>query len=316
MSIFVLMLRTCLCGVVSGLALSGLAQTDTLRPPALSLLACAAPDSLRVYDLSPTPSDPDQWGYVAGPNSYGDRKVALRYATQGLAGHSLDAIWAQVAALQSGQGGTVRAQVFSHDGGPDSLLSSSDELPLAQVNPDGLTWFSLTPPLLLQGDSLWLALDFSTLYLTQDTLGLTTTRFGCAVDSSAHLQLFNGQWVAFAAAGSEGGWDAPLEPMLGGVVSLPAPTPRLGHPAASLSATLHTPPQATDLRELRFELAQPSLIGWRIVNQQGQTCQTRPPRPYPAGKQTETIAVTTLPPGLYLLLLMHEDSTTMLKFVR
>jgi hypothetical protein len=293
---------------------------DTTFPPALLNLACGSSfDSLAIYVLGPSPNAPDQWGYIAGPNSYGDREVALRYETAGIQGLAITQLWGFFSAVRVVEDGNVQAHLYDvdADGKPSQRVASSTPQALSTVSTVGGTYFDLATPLNVSQSELMVALDFSDLYNTEDSMTVLTTRFDCASASDlSYLRLATGPWVSFAAPGNEGGWGAPLEVLLGYVFEVSATS--VFEPDAYLRQghlTLFPPCQEEHRLQLGLQSPEAAPYQLAIVDPAGRRLWQQRGEISPGLRRDETIDVMTWSPGVYTVLATSGNSRLMLKFV-
>jgi hypothetical protein len=166
----------------------------------------------------------------------------------------------------------------------------------------------------LRLDSLadfFISLDYTALYASQDTLSVVTTRFGCATDTNAFLRLFSSQWVAVAAPGSQGGWGAPFEPLMGYVTNQESTTPLRSGPESTLWVTQ----LAAQRIQITISQLQAGIGHLLAYNAHGQIVWQAAPQWHPPGPYRVTVAVATWPPGLYTLAWMHNNSRLITKLV-
>lgn len=292
---------------------------DTTFPPALLNLACGSTlDSLAAYVLSPTPDAPNLWGSVTGPNFYGDKEVAIRYETSGIQGLAIVQVWGFFAGVVPVDDGNIQFHLYDVGTNdlPNQRVASSDTLALSEIFSGNFNYKDLASPFPVSQSQIMVSLDFSALYATNDTMSLVSTQFGCASDPNiSYLRLIDDSWTSFSAPGSQGGWGAPLEVLMGYVFETPVTS--VIAPDAYLrqgNLTIFPPVQTEGQLRFGWQTKRPAPYRLAIIDLQGRVVWQQRGQTQARAEQRETISVANWAKGMYTLVATSENSRLMLKF--
>ncbi|NNF35069.1 MAG: T9SS type A sorting domain-containing protein [Saprospiraceae bacterium] len=141
-----------------------------------------------------------QWGNVFGTNGFLDAEKAQKFKFDDAATYSVFDVGVFFSQASVVGDGNLRVKIYSvnaRDGGPDQLLGMSQDIKVSDIQLDeqdlAITFFDLENPIEINQDAFYVSVDFSSLYETNDTVGVFHTDVDCGSGEDA-WELFNGLW--------------------------------------------------------------------------------------------------------------------------
>jgi hypothetical protein len=141
-----------------------------------------------------------QWGNVFGMNGFLDAEKAQKFKFDEAEVYTVFDVGVFFAEASVVGDGSLRAKIYSvnvRDGGPDQLLGMSQDIKVSDIQIDeqdlAITFFDFENPIEINQDAFYVSIDFSSLYETNDTVGVFHTDVDCGSGEDA-WELFNGLW--------------------------------------------------------------------------------------------------------------------------
>ena len=159
------------------------------------------------------------WGFISGMNDYGDLEKAQRL-TIGPGTFNVQEVWGFFAYAAQVNNGALRAKVYSStpNGSPATLIATSTDIAVSDIDDSGIvpTVFTFPSPVTVTGPEIFVSIDFSDLYATEDTVGLWMSQDGCGDGSDAYELWEDGiSWYPFDDPSS---WGAETNLLIGAVI--------------------------------------------------------------------------------------------------
>jgi len=141
-----------------------------------------------------------QWGNVFGTNGFLDAEKAQKFKFDDAETYTVFDVGVFFSEALVVGDGNLRVKIYSvnvRDGGPDQLLGTSQDIKVSDIQLDdqnlAITFFDLENPIEVNQDAFYISVDFSSLYETNDTVGVFHTDVDCGSGEDA-WELFNGLW--------------------------------------------------------------------------------------------------------------------------
>ncbi|MCB0688311.1 MAG: T9SS type A sorting domain-containing protein [Saprospiraceae bacterium] len=249
-------------------------------------------------------SPSNAWGYVSGTNFYEDQEQAQLLTFTG----STQFLVIGAAAYFNTPGivgdSTITAKVYSmkDNGAPDALLGTSAPVNVSAVTPPSdtsveFTLFGFPDAPFLTDSNFFVAIDFSALYTSLDTLGLFTTEDGCGDGSNTYQRFVDTNWGSIDTV-----WILNADLLIEAVVEFgdsvtTSADDFIKHDGLKLYPP--TPNPAKDYTVLHYELDQEETVQITIFDLAGRRVRTIDSGLKNAGRHQEELLTNDLAPGNY-----------------
>lgn len=269
-----------------------------------------------VYTVDPS----DGGGYVSGTNGYGDLEKAQRLVYEANGPYKILEIWGFFAEAAAVNNGALRMKVYSVDpltGGPDSLLSQSNDLKTRDLktDPQGVpaTVFSLSNPVTIRNDTFFVSCDFSDLYAARDTAALFMTNDSCGFGTDA-WELFE-DGTTWASIDDSYGLDANW--IVAAVVQFDEATDVNDPFVAQRGLQLFpaSPNPTNDWINLPYHIENSSRVTIEVYATDGKLIQRLHRGQQQPGRYTEKLNVQSLPAGTYVYGIVTDEARIMSRFI-
>lgn len=176
--------------------------TGVLTPPSFgSSSPCLA--NISVYNFG--------GDYFAGNNSFGDKEVMQRYTLSeyGLASSAtVDSVYTIFGTKYQSGNGNVRVKIYSatSNGTPGTLLGTSANKTVAQLDTVGITKFAFATPVAITTNQFFVSVDVSSLYATADTVALFSTDNSCATTDTMDAWTYASDNNFYAFSDADNNW--------------------------------------------------------------------------------------------------------------
>ncbi len=287
-----------------------LAENDTLFGPAFSL-ACGA--NITSYGSQ-------NGGLVGGVNGYGDREKAQRIFLGEGDNFTVQEVWGFFSSVhQIGGPATLRAKVYAIDaeGAPGTLLGTSSNVSVSDIDTSSTalvpTAFDFPTPIAVSGSEIFVSIDISGLYASQDTVGLWMTEDGCGSEDDAYELWEDGTTWATVSSG----WTIETNFLIAAVVQFD-PVSSVNSPVASVEGIAlfaAAPNPGSDEIVIGYALDESTRLQIQLYSMDGQLLQTIDKGLLTPGEFKETLRVDRLPAGTYVYGLITEKGRLMNKLV-
>lgn len=264
----------------------------------------------------------DNWGFIAGNNGYEDFEKAQRITLGAGNNFTVQEIWGFFASVSVVNDGPLRAKVYdiTSGGGPGMALGTSVDINVSDIDTSATsivpTVFTFTNPPAIAGSEIFISIDFSDLYASQDTVGLWMTEDDCGDGNDAYELWGDGSgWFPIDVAPS---WGLETNFLIGVVVefdpiSAQAPDPSAGMNGLQIFPA--TPNPASGEITLNYRLDERSNVQIEIYTTDGKLVQRIDKGAQPAGRFKETLSVDQLSAGTYVFGIITDKARLMNRFV-
>ncbi len=294
----------------------GNATTDTLLMPASFMPGSPCYSSLGIYSTA-------AGDHLAGNNSYNDKEVLMRYALHDyntLLPAAVDTVKALFGRKHIFGNGNLRAKIYAcdTDGNPTALLGTSMVITVNKVDTaGGLTRFGFATPVTITSDSFFVAVDFSSLYATGDSVALLSTDSACATakaGSAAWSRISDGNYFAFADTVNNWGnaYDVGIFPHLSATAGPVVPTGISNVAQNSFAATVYPVP-ATNKVTVAYTAQDNSSTVICLRDVTGKTIATCKMQTIMGSVYETSFAVSHLSRGLYFVELSSGNNKSLIK---
>lgn len=256
------------------------------------------------------------WGFISGMNDYLDLEKAQRISL-GSGSFTVQEVWGFFVYASQVGNGNLRAKIYASTpgGAPAALLATSNDIQVDDIDTAGIapTIFTFPTAPVVSGGEIFVSIDFSDLYASEDTVGLWISGDGCGDGADAYELWEDGtSWYSFDDPSS---WGAEVNLLIGvvvedGSVSTASPLAMNG-----LQVFPAAPNPATDDIRISYHLSDASEVQIQIIGANGQVVETvNKGLQYP-GEFMETLRLGHLPNGVYSYSIVTEKARLMDKFV-
>lgn len=263
-----------------------------------------------------TVSNSSGWGFISGTNDYIDLEKAQRI-TLGPGTFTVQEVWAFFAYASQVNNGNLRAKIYSATpgGSPAALLGVSEDIQVSDIDTSGIspTVFTFSTLPTVTGNEIFVSIDISDLYATQDTVGLWMSPDGCGDGTDAYELWEDGtSWYSFDDPSS---WGVETNLLIGVVVEDGSVSTQSPLEMNGLQLFPATPNPATDDIRIGYYLNDASKVQIQVYAQDGRVVHSVNKGLQSPGQFTETLRIGQLPVGVYTYGVTTDKAQLMSKFV-
>lgn len=286
-------------------------ENDTLFGPAFELECSNQVTTLLSND----------WGYITGMNEYLDVEKAQRITLGAGSNFAVQEVWGFFSVASEVDNGPLRAKIYTvgADGAPDTLVATSTDINVSDIDTSSTsivpTAFVFPSLPTVSGPEIFVSIDMSDLYATEDTVALFMTQDGCGDGNDAYELWGDGSgWFAFDDPSS---WQVEANLLIGVVVQFD-PVVSASEPFASMNGLRIFPatpnPTADDIR-VGYQLDEAGKVQIELYSSDGHLLQTIHKGYQTPGKFSEVIRTNQLPAGSYVYGITTGKARLMNRFV-
>ena len=263
----------------------------------------------------------NDWGYITGMNEYLDAEKAQRITLGAGSNFVVQEVWGFFSVASEVNNGALRAKIYTvgADGAPDTLIATSTDINVSDIATSSMaivpTAFEFPSLPAVSGPDIFVSIDMSDLYATEDTVALWMTQDGCGDGNDAYELWGDGSgWFAFDSGDS---WQVETNLLIGVVVQFD-PVVSASEPFASMNGLRIFPatpnPTSDDIR-VGYQLEEAGKVQIELYSTDGHLLQTIHKGYQTPGEFTEVIRTTQLPAGSYVYGITTEKARLMNRFV-
>ncbi len=264
----------------------------------------------------------DNWGFIAGTNGYEDAEKAQRITLGEGNNFKVLEIWGFFAVASEINDGPLRTKVYgvTSGGAPGTNFGTSNDINVSDVALSTTsivpTIFTFPAPASVTGTEIFISLDVSDLYATQDTVALWMSEEGCGDGNDAWELWGDGSgWFPIDVAPS---WQLESNWLLGVVVQFDPIASSQSEPSAGMNGLRIFPaspnPASEDI-EISYNLDKGSKVQIEIYSTEGKLLQRIDKGFQAPGRFNETLGASHLPAGAYVYGVITENARLMNRFV-
>ena len=253
-------------------------------------------------------------GVIGGNNAFFDIEKAQRftYNEADCFGVTLVAVFFGYVDLIGD--GNIRVKIYERDpntNGPGNLVGTSDDLSVSEINIDSAlavpTFFTFPTPPKVNGNEFFVSVDFIDLYTSQDTVGILMSPAGCG-DGADSWELF-GDGVTWLNIDDQGSWQLESNFFMGVIIDTDVTTSidEVALEESGLESFQIFPNPVSLNTNVSFNLKNSSQVDYEIFSLDGSRIMGRSLGSKSAGYHIETINVSTIPSGKYILSFQTEQ---------
>lgn len=287
---------------------------DTLAPDAF-YDDCSL--SLTAYGIT------DRWGTISGMNEYEDWEKAQLINNTTNTAIEINEVLAFFDYVSVVGNGNLRAKIYSvaEDGSPSTLLGQSDDLTASQINADPvevlITTFPFTNTVMLDAPSFFVSIDFSDLYVSQDSTGLLQTDIDCGSGEEVYELWPDESWHSFQDVWSFEDEIFDVSLLVFAVVEFDETSPVVDpfYQQGHIRLRPANPNPAAETVRLNYELEQASSVQIEIYSPDGRRIENRQLGLLPEGTYAEAVDLSAFAPGAYIYSIITDEARVVSRFV-
>lgn len=260
----------------------------------------------------------DAWGAVSGNNEYGDREKAQLLEYSGSAVFNVIGAGTFFDSSAIVNDGLVRAKVYSSSGAgsPQDLLATSTDIKVSALVPPTDTSIEITAftfeevqPEIISG-RFFISIDVSSLYESEDTVGLFHTQDNCGVGTNTWELYADNTWHTVSE------FDLNVDWLIVGIIEFDDNTTSdqyVTHNGLQLFAS--SPNPAVDHTVLHYAIDDASSVNIEVYDAAGKRVRQLWHDTQRAGRYSQQINTSDLVSGTYLYRISTNQGHLMSRFV-
>lgn len=287
---------------------------DTLYPDAINDVC---------WDMQVLYTAAQGWGYVSGTNFLGDKEKGQLIRNTTNTAVTVNETWAFFGHVGEVGNGNVRMKVYSVDpqtGTPANLLGQSSDVRIKDIqHQDGQflpTSFSFNTSMTVDDPSFIIAVDFSGLYTTFDTIAIFHTELGCGSGREAYELWEDNRWsTIFDGWFGTIGLDINLS--LFAIIEFAGPSDVADpyYQEGLLRLYPAVPNPARQSVRLNYELERAGPVVIEVYSADGRILQHQKLGQRSTGRHSETIDLAAFSPGGYVYAIVTDQTRIMSRFI-